>query len=531
MRTGFLTFLLLLVFTAVAGAQATCPPATLIDLSRSASTCYGLRGEALCAGNGDVTVTLMSAASAPALPGDRFDLATVREIRLTTTGDELATAYVTLRGNLAASDAATLFLFGDAQITNMVDFPTVTLNAVARGTVILRAQPNTESAELERLGVNDGVLLDGRVADGTWLRTLIGGATPAWLAAGGVNVAGDARQLAVIDPAAAVLRPLQAFTLTTGDSSFCAGGLVSGALLQTANPLELSINGTAVTLTGTYFLQANPVPRVFALHGQGMVGGDFIAAGASVFVGEAVLPYPFDLVSGLPINNLPVRVSIAQPITEDELAAAARAYLAARQIAAATPIPVTPVDTICRRRVIRITTLYGGPGDFYEAINDVAEGTLLNPILQTTDPDGNVWWQLTTSSWIPASRVAQTGDCPPIPVAAVAPIPTINTLSLETCESTNGAIRAGQQVTIQFTPPPFDNYGEARDATRIDPGRIIIGSRTYRASATEPIRLGTADERYLRRFYLVWRAEPGTYRIEGFRLHYNPICAITVPVG
>jgi hypothetical protein len=34
----------------------------------------------------------------------------------------------------------------------------------------------------------------------------------------------------------------------------------------------------------------------------------------------------------------------------------------------------------------------------------------------------------------------------------------------------------------------------------------------------------------LRRFTLMWRAEPGTFRITGDWLHYEPSCNLTVTV-
>ena len=130
-----------------------------------------------------------------------------------------------------------------------------------------------------------------------------------------------------------------------------------------------------------------------------------------------------------------------------------------------------------------------------------------------------------------ARLISETGECQPVQISDRFTPPQNNTLSLETCQTTNGPLRAGQWVRIEFRPPPFDNLGEARDAVIIDPGRINIGVDRIRASATDPIRLGTVDDRYIRTFYVNWEAVPGTFRIEGDRLTYEPICTITVPVG
>lgn len=114
------------------------------------------------------------------------------------------------------------------------------------------------------------------------------------------------------------------------------------------------------------------------------------------------------------------------------------------------------------------------------------------------------------------------------------PPPPSNTYSLERCESLNGPVRSGQRVTFEFIPPAWDNYGAARDAVLTDPGRFIINSDGYRATASAPFPLGTnvdpLEDRYLRRFTLVWTAQPGTYRITGDWLTYEPSCNLTVPV-
>lgn len=80
-----------------------------------------------------------------------------------------------------------------------------------------------------------------------------------------------------------------------------------------------------------------------------------------------------------------------------------------------------------------------------------------------------------------------------------------------TKRSTNGPLRDGQRVRIEFCPPPFDNLGEARDTLAFDPGRIMIGVNTFRGSATDPVRLGTVDDRYIRMFYIEWETVPARF--------------------
>ena len=234
------------------------------------------------------------------------------------------------------------------------------------------------------------------------------------------------------------------------------------------------------------------------------------------------------------LHLLPVSLRLPEAITEDDILRSGGGSIGKRwHRPPPRPAPQPTVDpNICRRETRRTTTLYAGPGDFYEAINELPPARSVEPRLQTTDPDGRAWWQLGSSNWVLAADVRVSGDCAEIPRTQVVPAPRNNTLSLETCETTNGPLRAGQRVTIQFIPPAYETLGEAREAVRIDPGRISIDARTYRTTASDPILIGTIgeDERYLRRFYINWTAEPGTFRIVGDRLSYEPICTLTVPV-
>lgn len=536
--------LLLLVSPAFGQDVPTCPPAVLIDLARASSTCYGLQGETVCVGNGSAQVGTFAAESATALPGDRAPADTIHELRVTSTEDELGIAHLTIRADLPTLQerAGWLMLFGNAELTNLIP-PLVTLNAISLGTLNVRQAADASAAILARLGVNEGVVVSGRTADGTWLRVQVPNTDEyGWIAAELVTVSGSVSALAVADGASIIERPFARFTLHSDATAFCGGALTSGLLLQTPNveqPVRLRVNGVNLTLAGTFFLTADGALTVYALNGLGLVSAgeveEFLPAGTySTAIGEtisAAAPYAPAIVNGLPVANLPTRVTVAEPLSAEGIAAARAAYIQSQVEAAVTPEVRATEDTTCRRTVQRFADLYGGPGDFYEVVASLQTGERVDPLLQTTDPDGYVWWQLRSGSWLRADRVAVSGLCAELPFVDNVRPPGTNTLSLETCEPINGPLRAGQRVTIQFTPPAFDNFGEARDAAQIDPGRIRIASHTYRAQASEPIRLGTADDRYVRCFYIIWEAAPGTYRIEGDRLHYSPVCTVTVPVG
>jgi hypothetical protein len=544
-RLPYLFLFLLMISTSVYAQFPVCPAPVLLDLSRAASACYGLESEQACVGSGNVSATGRGGAvlSTFIRAGERASANDLQTITTQTTGETIAIASLSVRASLTTVEAreVALLLFGDATLTNEVE-PLIERVAYATGAAIIRTAPENNADILARAGVNESLVANGRTQDNRWLRVQVRDNDASGWVTTDVMTIDDLSALPVVMPDMPVFRPFRMMTLQTGQASLCDGALPSGLLLQTPSvdtPVDVTINGYDLQLAGTMFVQAADTLTLYVLDGTALAGETFVPAGTLATIhadGVAVSGYAAGLYPGLPLTSLPAFVQIAAPLTDAEIASRTEAYNAAQAAIISTPEPVAQtVDTTCRRFVRRDTSMYAGPGDFYEVINELQAGSTIDPIFQTTDPQGAVWYQLRNSNWIAAAQVIEEGECQPIPPTANIAAPNANTLSLETCETTNGPLRARQQVTIQFTPPPWNNYGEARDAPIIDPGRIIINARRYRPHATDPLliagTIGEDDERWQRRFYIVWQAVPGTHRIEGFRLHYNPICNITVPVS
>jgi hypothetical protein len=144
--------------------------------------------------------------------------------------------------------------------------------------------------------------------------------------------------------------------------------------------------------------------------------------------------------------------------------------------------------------------------------------------------DGATWWQLRGGNWMRASRAESRGDCTELPITGQEYIreSSTNTLSLETCTTTNGPLIAGQIVTIEFVPRAWATIADALDAPRRDIGRITIGEQYLGIEISDPIQIAT--DRWVRVFSTEWVAEAGTFRIAGIRLAYEVICNITVPL-
>jgi len=325
----------------------------------------------------------------------------------------------------------------------------------------------------------------------------------------------------------------------------CDGKLPSGALMQTPSTdfkdaVSLTINGGVLRLAGTAFLSRSAGSMtLIVLDGAAAIGvgtgtvEQFVPAGAQATVTDAVsMPVPYNAagIAALPTNNLPRRFQVTAPLSQAAIEAAITA------LTQPTPTPIVPTATpsdVCRRTIGRDTTVSSGPGSNFEALTTLAAGTAITPVFTTTNAAGEVWWQLNDSGWVARSVVVERGSCPNVPDAGRIPAPPSNTYSLEKCASTNGPVRVGQQVTFEFVPPAWDNLGEALSATQTDPGHFTLNSDHYGAYVSAPIKLGTKvapnEDRYVRRFTLVWTAQAGTYRVEGDWLHYEPICNLTVP--
>jgi hypothetical protein len=384
-----------------------------------------------------------------------------------------------------------------------------------------------------KINITETLRTNGITEDGVWLRVSIPNSDEfGWVAADVVTSDGDIQALDVVDIEMPVLRPFQSLTISTPtEFERCDGTLPAGVLVQTPNveqAVTLTINEQELHLAGTFFFRADEVLQLDVLEGYAEVKDTLIPAGAQLVDSDAV-PAEVDALASLPLNNLERRVRIPQVLTADDITEQVAA-LRAEQIPPPVPTEVVVDPSGCIRETRRKVTLWAGPGDFYEAVNELDAGVEISPTRQTTDPNGGIWYQLDNSNWIRGALVNEKGECETPPTVARIEAPATNTLSLERCESENGPLRVGQQVKIQFRPQPFITWGEARDAVKIDPGKISVGDTTYRPEVTEPERLGTIDERYVRTFYIYWTATAGTYRIVGERLHYIPICSITVPV-
>ncbi|MEO8396611.1 MAG: SH3 domain-containing protein, partial [Chloroflexota bacterium] len=553
-RAALLSFVILLLSVTIAAAQSAaplCPAHSLLSIARAGSACAMLKIGQACYGSGTVTSTTLEGSTSAGLtqPGDTAalrDLATVQVLPAADATDTtISIASLAIQTSPRVNDVMTVLLLQDAQLESEVT-PPVEIVVRATGALHVRNAPSADSASIADFSVNNSLTTNGRTHQGDWLRvTVPATGETGWISAGLVSAAGNILTLPEVAPGDTIIQPFQSNVFHSGDHTACDGKLPSGALLQTLSTdfkdaVTLMIDARVIRLAGTAFLMGpdgNLTLIVLDGLAQVIVGSAeaFVPAGSQTFnisYDEVSRPIPYDaaLIAALPTNNLPRRFQVTPPQPQSAIDAAIVALTSATLVP--TLLPPTPVD-VCRRTIGRDTTISSGPGTDYEALTTLAAGTAINPVFATTNAAGETWWQLSDSGWVARSAVVERGKCPTVPDAGRIPAPATNTYSLERCQSSNGAVRVGQRVTFEFIPPAWDNLGEATRAIQTDPGHFTLNADHFRAYASAPFRLGTNnppnEDRYLRRFTLVWTAQAGTYRITGDWLSYEPSCNLTVP--
>lgn len=551
---AFLTAVLMIALPVA--AQTDCPASILLAIARAGSACNGLERNQACVGSGAVQSEIDGGAFT--LAGDRIDLNALRNF-LTFPTEAYPVVLAQVQANLRDNEqrAAALIAFGQINVQNLVPaLPTLTVTST--GTLNIRTAPNIQGEIAARVGIRETVIANGRTDDGAWLRVQIPD-TPAnrqqnvpqigWVSLDGpVSVGGNTGTLQTVDAADAFRRPFSVLSFDSQmDDAPCAGAPESGLLLQSPSvdvPVEILMSPLRLNIAGTVFLQTDAESTLIlnVLDG-GLELSElavdaprqwYVPAGSRFYLPSRLMAMaelqpldPADLI-GLPVNLLPQRIRVAAPLAQSEIDVQNATYY----VPTPTPAPtLSPEERgVCQYLVRRDDSLRAGPGSFYEITNSVTRGQRVDPVLQTTDPDGGAWYQLRNGNWLPLTLVEQSGECQPVPVQEIVRPPSYNSIALEDCVTSNGPIRAGQSVTLTFVPAPWDTISEAQMATRVDPGTVTINDVGLRVYASEPILLGPS-ERYVRRFSATWQAEAGVHRIVGQRLSYVVSCDVTVPVG
>lgn len=541
-------WLLLLLIALPVVAQETCSVDVIRALSRAGSACTDITRNHVCYGNGDV-VGVFDASNEDRflLVGERANTGLLQQLIVDST-DTYSVAKMQLQLSLINTQPGrnvSLLAFGNVTLTNQVPVrPTIPIEST--GLLTIRNFPSNEADIIEQYPLRTTVTANGLYSEGGWLRVEVPNTSSiGWVSLDIISTNQDMNTLNIVDVDTPFLRSFQVMSMQTHPVNTLCDDAPSGVLIQSPNTndsVEMTINGLDILLAGTVFLETSTDDRLIlrqidgqtllrlANQQQWLVNGGEISISLDTTLSvtgnlSEITPYNSeDLV--IPVNNLNYRVHIPINILQTDLD---------NRIAELTAEPLMIAENSVMRaeRCIRTArgnvTLYAGAGTFYEVIRDIPSGTTLYPALRLSDSAGVTWWQLNNGHWMLASRANISGDCGEIPITQVIDAPTYNTLILETCDTTNGPIRAGQWVQIEFTHGSWRTLGEAQQAIQIDRGRITLNQQYLWVDATQPREV--SEERFYRTFYGGWYAETGTYRVVGGRLTYSVICDITVPVG
>ncbi|MBZ0283026.1 MAG: hypothetical protein K8L97_19975 [Anaerolineae bacterium] len=361
-KAGVFVILLLCLSITVAYAQEdTCPAIVQTALAAADDACTGIGRNQACYGN--INLSAVPQAGAPKFsfsqPGDLVNVADVQTLTLSPLdreSDVWGVALMKIQANLPDTlpgQNVTFLLFGDVEIANAVttNVEAVTLEGTA-GAMTPLMESFTETTTMPTM-LSDGDLLtiDGRDSTGQFLHVIIEDGTVGWVPEMMVQVEGDTNILPVIDllsgesasASAPTLNPMQAFYFKTGaNDAPCEEAPDSGILIQTpegAGQVELTMNGVDIQLGSTTYVQAGEELTFNLIEGSSVVTAEGVSRtlqegtrvrvpleeqdGNLVAAAEPseVEPYDASELAALPLGLLERDITIAAPLTAEELAA------------------------------------------------------------------------------------------------------------------------------------------------------------------------------------------------------------------
>lgn len=539
--------LFLLSVMGMVSAQDSCAADIAMTFSRMVGACSDVERNQVCYGSGQIqTDNQMQASDALVKIGDIMNLDIIRQLSIESPDAEnWSTAILKLQGNLSTNGQryATAILFGSVTLTNHID-SILHISTTPRANINIRALPDDNAGIIEQVNVNAELIANGRDEDSRWLRIRLPNQDAlGWVTSELLIPESDIDQLPIVTLDDIIEQPFEHFTLLSDGQLDCEGAPTSGLLLQSPGKdetYEVQINGITLQSTGTAYITvlSNDLMTVYAIEGEVNIlnNGQFFPMGGGTriqFVVDSdgqvtdiasdVSGYDPIILQTLPYRYLERRIQIAPSLSDDEIAS-----LRDRIIPTSEPAESAEADT-CVYTVTSNANIRNGATLDYAIIQTLSPNTRVYPRLQTTDANGNIWLQVGQELWIQDHNVEASEDCTPLPALPWEALTTstLNTVSLEACDSSNGPIEAGQLVTFEFVPPAWENFFTAREATDTNRGRILVGDAvTLYPTVTEPFKI--SENEFVRRFSGQWVAELGTYRVEGNHYAYEIICTITV---
>ena len=495
-----------------------CPVQVQQAFTTTNLICENLNSGQACIGNGIIE-------AAPSSPGENFqfslpgELTTFNqldELRLRTLGTENNLwAVVSVRAQLpttAGGPGATtpMLIFGDVNLADATPEIAVeggfsSARVLANFGMNVRRQPTETGVIVWQLNPGEEILATGQTPDKRWIRIEIpsfyGGV--GWVYAPYLDVTGGADNLPFVTEQspppvinAPESTPAQTYKLLSAlTNPDCTGTPNSGILLQSPSgfpdAVRLDINGVAVEVNGTIFIQAQSDANlnVLVLEGEALLssegGNQRINAGNRGSVpmsanldpvgAPSISPIDAQALVGLPVELLP------RPFNLDGLISSSPAgdtsAPAAPAVAEACTLSAPDADKNLRT----------GPGTTFDVIGFLPRGSSLEAIGQAQDSFSFVWYQ-TAQGWLRFDTVQINGPCNALP--------TVDPASISF--STVPAVPAATETPAPVASLLSSEIGEIcdgspRDLTAVSDGSnlsVRIGG-TWTASAGTRISIGT----------------------------------------
>ncbi len=356
---GYRTLAILLVllgFTTVLAQQAPCSDTVQQALSRVQAGCADTGRNQACYGYVSLQATPRDGVTDFQFTkaGDLANTADLQTLQLSAfdaAANTWGIALMKLQANLPDTlpgQNVTFVMFGDVNLQNAVaPSPTLpTLEVTSPIGATIHSGPANDYRAVGSLSAGSTTTADGRNDDGSWIRIRIPDSSSlGWVQANLLQSTDDLSGLDVVaaDVSETSYTPMQAFYFSTGiTQTTCAAAPPDGILVQTpagVGKIDLRANDVDIQLGSTAFLQAQPggVLTISVIEGQGTVTADgktvTVPAGSQATVpidanlqvaGRPNQPQPYDpsLVQSLPIQLLPITITIAPPATQDQILAA-----------------------------------------------------------------------------------------------------------------------------------------------------------------------------------------------------------------
>jgi hypothetical protein len=221
----------------------------------------------------------------------------------------------------------TMILFGGLEIQNAAGAASQ-IKVWTDQEITIHSGPGTPYAVLKTIPAGEILWVNACNCTHHWFRTILADGRVGWLLARNVSVLGEETALPLANADTPVYQPMQAFTLHSEPSNAtCADTALAGMLIQApvaSSAVPLQINGVALTLNSTIFVQSAPESglKIKVLEGIVHVNAPHFTAlapvGTQVIVplsadnlpidGATVIPYQAEDIAQLPLELLPTAI-------------------------------------------------------------------------------------------------------------------------------------------------------------------------------------------------------------------------------